>query len=79
MTPFLSSPCRRALLTFVDMAPKTSDRPERDRAWDARAGREGVVMAEPGVYSSRYWLRPVDGGTEWEAEPEDVQLLGTRT
>ncbi len=39
-------------------------------AYDAYTQRVGVVMS---VEASRLWLRPVLGGREWIASPEDVR------
>jgi len=46
---------------------------------DAHTEREGVVMAMPGTYGARFWLRPEGGGLEWEVLPEFVQTLGDKT
>ncbi|TDC72391.1 hypothetical protein [Streptomyces hainanensis] len=42
-------------------------------AWDARAGRGGVVMGRVGPYVQ---LRPVGGGREWDVRPEDLREIG---
>jgi len=61
------------------MTPKAPTPGVRKLALDTLTNREGVVMADPGVYSGNYWLRPAGGGVEWEAKPEDVQLIGGGT
>lgn len=38
-------------------------------ALDARTGRVGRVMGHVGPYVQ---LRPLNGGTEWDARPEDL-------
>lgn len=52
----------------------------RQLARDVRTDREGVVMADPTEWwkgaRGRFWLRPVDGGTEWDVPKQYVQLLG---
>lgn len=40
-----------------------------DTALDARSGRVGRVMERIG---SRVYLRPLNGGREWDARPEDL-------
>lgn len=49
---------------------------ERPRRWeagevvkDSRTGRVGRVMGHVGP---RYQLRPLNGGLEWEADPESL-------
>jgi hypothetical protein len=39
-------------------------------AMDAALGRVGVVMGRDGPYVQ---LRPLGGGREWDARPEDVR------
>ncbi|WP_374226923.1 hypothetical protein [Streptomyces sp. JJ38] len=40
-----------------------------DTALDARTGRVGRVMGHVGPYVQ---LRPLNGGCEWDARPEDL-------
>ena len=42
-------------------------------ALDAKTGRIGQVMGHVGPYVQ---LRPPQGGTEWDARPEDVRPAG---
>lgn len=44
-------------------------------ARDVRDGRVGDVMD---VHPGRVWLRPLGGGREWDARPEEVQPLTPR-
>lgn len=41
-----------------------------DTARDARTGRVGRVMGHVGPYVQ---LRPLNGGCEWDAQPEDLR------
>ncbi|WP_410537896.1 hypothetical protein [Streptomyces sp. KL2] len=41
-------------------------------ARDLRDGRIGDVMD---VHPGRVWLRPLGGGREWDAKPDDVRPL----
>lgn len=56
------------------MTPEAPAPRKGQLALDTRTEREGIVMAEPGTYSAKYWLRPEGGGLEWEAEPDDVKV-----
>ncbi|WP_031508080.1 hypothetical protein [Streptomyces megasporus] len=44
-------------------------------ARDVRDGRVGDVMD---VHPGRVWLRPLGGGREWDARPEEVRPLTPR-
>ncbi|MEU5731692.1 MULTISPECIES: hypothetical protein [Streptomyces] len=44
-------------------------------AKDSAGGRIGVVMGEVG---GRVQIRPIGGGTEWDAMPENVVAPGER-
>jgi hypothetical protein len=44
-------------------------------ARDLRDGRVGDVMD---VHPGRIWLRPLGGGREWDARPDDVRPLTAR-
>ncbi|GAQ58722.1 hypothetical protein [Streptomyces acidiscabies] len=46
-----------------------------DLAKDSASGRIGVVMDEVG---GRVQIRPLSGGTEWDAMPENVVALSAR-
>ncbi len=45
---------------------------EGDTVRDARTGRVGVVMDRCG---ERFFLRPLGGGREWEADPRDIRAI----
>ncbi|GHJ36004.1 hypothetical protein [Streptomyces sp. TS71-3] len=55
--------------TPTDAAPIPGGTPVRDTA----RNRIGVVMDHQGPY---FQLRPLDGGREWDAAPEDVRPVG---
>ncbi|HZG02172.1 MAG TPA: hypothetical protein VE546_01125 [Streptomyces sp.] len=42
---------------------------------DLRDGRVGDVMD---IHPGRVWLRPLGGGREWDAAPDEVQPLTPR-
>ncbi|WP_267246444.1 hypothetical protein [Streptomyces sp. PR69] len=44
-------------------------------ARDTARGRLGVVMGKVG---GRVQIRPIDGGREWDAMPDNVVALGAR-
>lgn len=46
-----------------------------ERAKDTASGRIGVVMGEVGA---RVQIRPVGGGKEWDAIPDDVEPPSAR-
>ncbi|MEU3184830.1 hypothetical protein ABZ707_11590 [Streptomyces sp. NPDC006923] len=55
---------------LVRMASNQQTRPGiSELAKDTATGRIGVVMAEVGA---RVQMRPVGGGIEWDAMPDDV-------
>ncbi|MFB7110110.1 hypothetical protein [Streptomyces sp. NPDC056291] len=58
------------------MASKQQTRPGiRELAKDSARGRIGVVMGEVG---GRVQIRPIGGGTEWDAMPDNVVALSAR-
>ncbi|WP_112466287.1 hypothetical protein [Streptomyces triticisoli] len=61
---------------LVRMASKQQTRPGiGELAKDSARGRIGVVMGEVG---GRVQIRPVGGGTEWDAMPDNVVALSAR-
>lgn len=60
---------------------KPSRPPHRQLARDAATGRTGEIMhiARLNGSPSRVWLRPVGGGKEWIAAPDDVRLIPADT
>lgn len=52
--------------------PETEQVPTRKLVLDSRTRRIGEVMDKQGPY---YQLRPLGGGREWDARPEDLQQL----
>ncbi|MEO3751753.1 hypothetical protein [Streptomyces sp. B6B3] len=44
-------------------------------ARDTELGRLGKVMD---YQSGRVWLRPVEGGREWDVQPDRVELVAER-
>ncbi|MFE9310353.1 hypothetical protein ACFZCV_29925 [Streptomyces sp. NPDC007920] len=58
------------------MASKQQTRPSiGELAKDSTRGRIGVVMGEVG---GRVQIRPIGGGTEWDAMPDNVVALSAR-
>ncbi|MBP5938481.1 hypothetical protein F3K43_22755 [Streptomyces sp. LBUM 1476] len=61
---------------LLSMASKQQTGPGiGDLAKDSASGRIGVVMDEVG---GRVQIRPLSGGTEWDAMPENVVALSAR-
>lgn len=61
---------------LVRMASNQQTRPGiGELAKDTASGRIGVVMGEVGA---RVQIRPIGGGVEWDARPDDVVALTAR-
>ncbi|MFF7793751.1 hypothetical protein [Streptomyces sp. NPDC007991] len=61
---------------LVRMASNQQTRPGiGELAKDTASGRIGVVMGEVGA---RVQIRPITGGVEWDARPDDVVALTAR-
>lgn len=56
------------------MSDETAGPERMTLAKDTSTGRVGRVMGKVGPYIH---LRPIRGGTEWEALPEDVESITT--
>lgn len=59
------------------------DVPHRQLALDLRSHRVGVIMCAPDEWykgaRGRFWLRPVNGGLEWDAPKQFVKLISAET
>lgn len=75
----VSIPVADAVVSIERTCPAhgRSPAPVRRLALDTATQRIGEVMQEPAEhgYWSRYALRSVGGGREWDVQPRHVQLL----